>query len=447
MSENVQVTEQWSSKWAFILATTGAAVGLGNVWRFPYMAGSHGGSAFVMLYLVFVILIGLPIMIAEISIGRRARANSVSSLQILAKESNGSKHWGLLGWWGALALLLVLSFYSVVSGWSIAYLYHSLFIGFKNNTTTQITQTWQHFLTSPWQLLGWHTLFMTLTISVIVRGVQAGLEKATKYMMPALYGILFLLVVYAAFVGDFYKAFHFLFDFHPEKITTNIVISAMGHAFFTLALGAGAMLTYGAYVPRSVNIANTVWIVALLDVLVAVLSGLAIFPLVFAHHLALNAGPGLMFVTLPIAFAHIPYGSLIGALFFLLLLCAAWTSSINLAEPMVIILQNKLRLSRTKAALLIGLIAWLLGFIAVLSFNVWKHVEIFHTSLFTIDTSIPTDIILPIGGLGFAIFAGFVMKKQFTQAEVDQRVYRVWRFLVRTIAPAGILIVFLSAFF
>ncbi len=448
MQPSTQVTEQWSSKWAFILAATGAAIGLGNVWRFPYMAGSNGGSAFVILYLVFVALIGLPIMISEILIGRRAKSNPVSALQILAKESSHTKHWGLLGWWGALALLLVLSFYSVVSGWSIAYIYHSLAIGFKNNTPSQITNTWQHFLASPWKLLGWHTLFMTLTIGVIMRGVQAGLEKATKYMMPALYFILFVLVCYATSVGDFHRAVHFLFDFHPEKITPTIVISAMGHAFFTLALGAGAMLTYGAYVPRSINIANTVWIVALLDVLVAVLSGLAIFPLVFAYHLAPNSGPGLMFVTLPIAFAHIPFGSYIGALFFLLLLCAAWTSSINLAEPMVIILRNKLKLSRNKAALIVGSLSWFIGIGAALSFNVWSHVKFFHQfTLFDIDTSIPTDFILPIGGLGFAIFTGYIMKKRFTQAEIHPSIYATWRFLIRYIAPVGILIVFLSAFF
>jgi len=443
-----QLHDQWSSKLAFILAATGAAVGLGNVWRFPYMAGSNGGSAFVLVYLLCVIIIGLPIMVAEILIGRRARQNPVDALETLARESNHTKKWGWLGWWGALALLLVLSFYSVVSGWSIAYLFRSFSGTFTGMSATQVGDYWQHFLSNPWRLLAWHTVFMTLTVGVIMRGVEEGLEKATKYMMPALYGILIVLVIYAGMEGDFYHAFHFLFDFHLAKITPSVVISAMGHAFFTLALGAGAMLTYGAYVPKRVNIANAVCIVAALDVLVAVLAGLAVFPLVFSHHLAPNSGPGLMFVTLPIAFADIPGGALVGGLFFALLLFAAWTSSINLAEPMVIILMKRLNVGRKKAAFIVGILAWFIGIGSLLSFNVWKHVKLMHKfTVFDIATSVPTDIILPIGGLGFALFAGWVMKKIFTQDEVHPRVYAAWRFLVRYIAPAGILIVFVSTFF
>ena len=309
--------DQWSSKWAFILAATGAAVGLGNVWRFPYMAGVNGGSAFVAIYLLCVVLIGLPIMVAEILIGRRGRRNPVDSLAVVAQDNGHSPRWGLLGWWGALALLLVLSFYSVVSGWCIAYLFRSVSGQFTHLNPTQIGHVWQHFLTNPWRLLGWHTLFMTLTMGVIVCGVQQGLERATKIMMPLLYVILIVLVIYAGTVGNFAQAAHFLFDFNLHKITTSVVISAMGHAFFSLALGAGAMLMYGAYVPKKVNITSAVTIVAGLDVLVAILSGLAIFPLVFAYHLAPASGPGLMFETLPIAFAHMNGGAFIGGLFFI----------------------------------------------------------------------------------------------------------------------------------
>ncbi|MCB1827165.1 MAG: sodium-dependent transporter [Coxiellaceae bacterium] len=445
---NQLLQDQWSSKWAFILAATGAAVGLGNVWRFPYMAGTNGGSAFVIMYLIFVAIIGLPIMIAEILIGRRARQNPVSAMQTLAEESGHAKDWRLVGWWGALALLLVLSFYSVVSGWSIAYLVRCFGEAFTGMSPQEVSAHWSLFLASPWRLIGWHTLFMCLTIGVIMRGVQQGLEQATKYMMPGLYIILIVLVIYAGMEGDFKQAFHFLFDVHWEKVTPSVVISAMGHAFFTLALGAGAMLTYGAYVPKRVSIANAVWIVAVLDILVAILSGLAIFPLVFAHHLAPNSGPGLMFVTLPIAFSHIPAGAIIGGLFFVLLLFAAWTSSINLAEPMVIILMNHFKLSRNKAALIVGALAWFIGLGSALSFNVWNKVKLFHHfTVFDIATNVPTDIILPIGGLCFAIFTGWIMKKKFTQQEVDKSVYPLWHFLVRYIAPAGIIIVFLSVFF
>ncbi len=440
--------DQWSSKWAFILAATGAAVGLGNIWRFPYMAGMNGGSAFVLLYLVFVIGMGLPIMIAEFVIGRRARQNPVDALATLAQEEKHTRHWGMLGWWGALGLLLTLSFYSVVSGWSIYYLFHAFSGSFANANPTQISHTWTAFLSNPWKLLGFHSLFMCLTIGVIIAGVQQGLERATKLMMPALYLILIALVIFAAHEGDFGKAFHFLFDFHLDKINTTIVIAAMGHAFFTLALGAGAMLTYGAYIPKRVQLVRSVFIVAGLDVLVAVLSGLAIFPIVFAFHLAPQSGPGLMFETLPITFAHISWGSFVGGLFFILLLFAAWTSSINIAEPLIVIAMNRLKLTRAKSALLIGFLAWFFGIGSVLSFNLWQKVKLFgHYTVFDIATNVPTDIILPLGGFGFAVFAGWVMSRRKTQEEVAtySPVYKIWRFLVRYVAPIAILIVFISS--
>jgi len=451
MSKSIgnQLQDQWSSKWAFILAATGAAVGLGNIWRFPYMAGVNGGSAFVVVYLICVAIIGLPIMVAEILIGRRGRRNPVDSLTVIAKENGHSRHWGLLGWWGALALLLVLSFYSVVAGWCIAYLFRSFSGEFTHTTPAQITAIWHHFLSNPWHLLGWHTLFMTMTMGVIVCGVQQGLERATKIMMPLLYVILAVLVVYAAIIGDFSKAAHFLFDFNIHKITTGVVISAMGHAFFSLALGAGAMLMYGAYVPKKVNITNAVAIVAVLDVLVAILSGLAIFPLVFAYHLPPQSGPGLMFETLPIAFSQISGGAFIGGLFFILLIFAAWTSSINLAEPLIAITMARLKVKRVVAAPIIGVLAWLLGIGSLLSFNVWRNVKFFHTfSVFDAATAIPTDIILPIGGLGFALFAGWIMKTRASRNELQSTkpmIYHAWHFLVRYIAPAGIVIIFISS--
>ncbi|WP_260554333.1 sodium-dependent transporter [Coxiella burnetii] len=439
------VRERWSSKLAFILAATGAAVGLGNIWRFPYMAGMYGGSAFLLIYLIFVLIIGLPIMIAEILIGRRSRKNPVDALITLAQESNHSRKWGLLGWLGALALLLILSFYSVVAGWNVAYLIKSFSNEFYQLNPAQITSMWKSFLANPWHLLGWHSIFMFLTMVVVAKGVKGGLEKATKFMMPALYVILFILVIYAFSYGNFNKGFHFLFDFNHSKITTSVVIAALGHAFFTLALGAGAMAMYGAYVPRNVNLGKTVLIVASLDVLVAILSGLAIFPIVFAYHLPPNSGPGLMYVTLPIILAHLSSGWFIGGLCFLLLLFAAWTSSINLAEPLVVILTERLGLKRTYAAIIIGLTAWFIGIGSVLSFNRWQSIKLHGLTIFDISTNLPTDIILPLGGLGFAIFAGWVMKKTITQKEVPSEIYSIWRFLVRYVAPLGILIVFISS--
>ena len=448
MSKSGLLQDQWSSKTAFILAATGAAVGLGNIWRFPYMAGSHGGSAFVMLYLFFVLVMGMPILIAEIMIGRRARKNPVNALSSLAQIDGHSKHWSMIGWLGALALLLILSFYSVVSGWSIAYLIKNLQGTFINVNATQIQQTWSNFLANPKQLLLWHSVFMSLTVGVIILGVSNGLEKASKIMMPALYAVLIALVIFAATHGNFEQATHFLFDFNLEKINSDVVIAAMGHAFFTLALGAGAMLTYGAYMPKKASITYCVSIVVILDVLVAVLSGLSIFPLVFKYNLAPGSGPGLMFVTLPIAFTHMTHSIVIGSLFFSLLLFAAWTSSINLAEPMVIILMKRLNITRTRAALLVGLLAWAIGITVLLSFNLWQDVKIFgHFTPFDIATDLPMNILLPLGGLGFALFAGYIMSKHATRDELHTILYPIWRFLIRYIAPVGIFIVFIYSIF
>jgi NSS family neurotransmitter:Na+ symporter len=435
---------QWSSDWAFIIAATGAAVGLGNIWRFPYMAGTHGGSAFVMLYLLCVLLIGLPIMMAEILIGRRAQANPITALSTLATESQRTRAWRAVGLWGGIALVLILAFYSVVAGWSVAYLVRALTHPLADRTTTAVTHTWQALTHSARHMVLWHSVFMLSTIYVVAKGVKKGLERTTRCVMPLLYLILFSLVAYSLYFGDAQSAVHFLFDFKWQAVTASTVIAAMGHAFFTLALGVGAMLAYGAYAPRSTHLVKAVALIALLDILVAFLSGLAIFPLVFAHHLSPGSGPGLMFLSLPIAFAHMPFGAAVAILFFLLLLCAAWTSSINLAEPVVMMLMDFCHLKRPQAAALVGLLSWSIGLISAFSFNLWQHVRWGHYSLFDLATNIPTDLFLPLGGLGFSLFAGWVMRTQYTQQEIPKPYYRLWQFLIRYLCPLAILIIFIS---
>jgi NSS family neurotransmitter:Na+ symporter len=439
--------EQWSSRWSFILATTGAAVGLGNIWRFPYMAGMNGGSAFVLVYLICVVLIALPVLVAEIIIGRRARANPVDALTTLATDNNHSKRWGILGWWGATALLMVLSFYSVVSGWSIAYFFKSISGTFDHLSADKVEATWGALQSQPLQLLSWHTLFMIATIAIVIRGVNKGIEKATNIMMPLLYIILISLVFYALKQGNTGKALHFLFDFNLHSITPSVVIAAMGHAFFSMAVGAGAMLTYGAYAPKRINVINSVLIVATLDILVAILSGLAIFPIIFAEHLAPTSGPGLMFISLPMSFAHMEGGSFVAAGFFALLFFASLTSSINLIEPLIMILMDKVKLTRKKAAIMIGIAAWSLGIVSLLSFNVWDNVKLFGQTPFDLISNGATDIFLPIGGLAFAVFAGWVMKKKDTESELSNArrgIYCLWRILIRYIAPIGVVLVLIS---
>lgn len=444
-----KIRGQWSSKLSFILATTGAAVGLGNIWKFPYMAGDNGGSAFVMVYLICVVLIGLPVMLSEMIIGRRGRANPVNALKKVALEAKHSKAWGLLGFWGAATLLIVLSFYSVVAGWSLAYIFRALSGEFNGLNAKQISLIWTNFLGDPWQLLVWHGIFMFITLFVVARGVQSGIEKAANIMMPLLFFILIILVGYATGTGGFEQAVHFLFDFNYHKITADVVIAAMGHAFFTLAIGAGCMLVYGSYLKHHIHLGGAVLAIAGLDVLVALLAGLAIFPIIFAHHLTPAGGPGLMFQILPIAFAKMGGGQWFGALFFILLLFAAWTSSLSLAEPLVILLIEKYHKSRLSAAILVGVVAWSMGIVSLLSFNTWQHFKLFgQWNLFTAITDLATNIMLPIGGILFAIFAAWVMPKYMSQQELafpQQFLYQIWRFLTRFVAPIAILIILIAA--
>ena len=307
------------------------------------------------------------------------------------------------------------------------------------------------FLADPTLLLIFHALFMAGTLWVVARGVQRGLERASLIMMPLLFLVLLILVVYAAVSTGAYfgKASHFLFDPNFHLITGRVIINAMGHAFFTLAIGVGAMLIYGSYVPKQISIGWSVVITAGLDVLVALLSGLAIFPIIFEHHLAPTAGPGLMFMVLPIAFAKMPDGQWVGALFFLLLLFAAWTSSINIAEPLVAALWEKTNLKRGHCATIVAVAAWLLGLLSVFSFNVWAHDKIWGFTPFDLITDAVTNVILPIGGIFYALFAGWAMRKEYSKAELALKrdwIYWCWRFATRYIAPIGILVVFIGAF-
>lgn len=441
----------WTSRFAFIMVTAGAAVGLGNIWKFPYMAGNNGGGVFVLLYLVFIAAIGIPAMIAELLLGRHGRQNAVNTLATLAKAAKASPLWQNLGWLGAVTLIIVLSFYSVVAGWSVSYLLHSFTGTFVGATPQEILTTWENLLASPLALIGWHTLFILLTMFVVARGVNKGIENASKWMMPGLFLVLILLVIYAAIEGDFRQAFQFLFSFRIQELTGRAVIDAIGQAFFSLATGAGCILIYGSYLSKRVNLVRTVIVISILDVLVALFSGLAIFPLVFSHGLTPQSGPGLMFHALPIAFSKMPLSQLVGSLFFILLLFAAWTSSISMAEPLVALIHERWKVTRLKASYLVGLFAWILGLASVFSFNIWQEYRVFgRWGIFQFMTDLPINILLPIGAILFCIFTGWVMKEKDVREEFGDSslvVYLAWRVAIRYVAPLCIAIVLLTNFF
>lgn len=437
----------WGSRFGFIMVTAGAAVGLGNIWKFPYMAGNNGGGAFVIAYLVFVAAIGVPAMVAELLLGRRGRHNPVNTMAILAKEAKQPRAWQQVGWLGCITLLMVLSFYSVVAGWSIAYILYALKGLFVNASPETIVQIWQNLLDSPLELTLWHTIFMILTMAVVAFGVNKGIENSSRILMPALFLILIFLVIYAAMTGDFKHGFQFLFAFKPNDLTNKAIIDALGQAFFSLATGAGAILIYGSYLKKDVNIVETVSIIAFLNVLVALFSGLAIFPIVFAHNLTPEVGPGLMFHVLPIAFSHMPGSMVVSLLFFVLLLFAAWTSSISMGEPIVALMEERWRIPRMRGSFYVGALAWSFGLLSVLSFNLWSHVKVFDRwGLFEVLTDLPTNIFLPIGALAFCIFTGWVMKKKDVREEFHPDspfIYALFRFCIRYVAPIGILVVLL----
>ncbi|MFO1258725.1 MAG: sodium-dependent transporter [Gammaproteobacteria bacterium] len=441
-----QVSNQWSSQLAFIWVTSGAAVGLGNIWLFSYMAGANGGSAFVLVFLLCVALIGIPAMISEVLAGTLAKQNPISGLNALASQYRGHGLWPLLGWMGALALLMILAFYSVVAGWALGYLSYAITGTFNHTDKGSILSLWDHFIASPSLLLLWHSLFMFLTLGIVAKGIQEGIERASKIMMPGLFIILIYLVAYAAFHGNFSDGFHFLFSFDIEKITPKVILVAMGQAFFSLAVGAGCMFVYGAYLPPNSNFVGALCWTAVLNTLVALLAGLAIFPLVFAQGLAPTSGPGLMFQALPIAFSQMPGGQWIAISFFTLLIFAALTSTFSLAEPLVMILIEKLNLSRKIASLVVGLVAWALGITALLSFNIWKELTLFNRyTFFDILTGIPVNIMIPLGGLGFACLAVWMLPQTVSKERIhlSPRCYQIWYIITRYVTPIGITTVFI----
>jgi NSS family neurotransmitter:Na+ symporter len=432
-----------------MLATAGSAIGLGNIWKLPYMIGVNGGSAFVLVFVLCILLVGIPLMMTEILLGRRAQKNPLDGMHALAVEANKSTLWQYLGGMGMLTGLLILGFYSVIGGWVLAYIWQATSGSFMQISAPQASANFDALLASPLTLIFWHTVFMLMTMGVVARGVNSGLEKANNILIPALFAILLILLGYSMSVGDMHAAFQFMFKPDFSKITPVAALSALGHAFFSLSLGMGAVMVYGSYLQRNVSIARTTIYIALADTMLGLLVGLAIYALVFANHLAPNAGPGLIFQTLPIAFGHMPAGNIIGMLFFTLVAFAAWTSSISLVEPAIAWTVENTKIKRHTAAGLLGLAVWLLGVAVALSFNEWKDVKIiFGLNIFETLDKLTSTILLPLGGLLMAIFAGYFMKKVHVQEELDLQVkaFKLWRIANNFIAPIAITAIFLYLF-
>ncbi len=448
MAISTQPTDgRWSSRWLFVLAAAGSAVGLGNIWKFPYIAGENGGGAFVLIYLVCVAFVGAPIMISEVMLGRKGRASPINTMGTLAKQASASGRWGFVGWMGVLAGVLILSYYAVIAGWALNYVWLTASGTFDAASAQVATSTFDQLQQDPLQMVAWHSLFIFITIWIVARGVSRGLETAIRWFMPLLFVLLLVLLGYSASSGGFAQGWAFMFDFNWDVVGPETWLIAMGQAFFTLSLGMGTMMAYGAYVPDDSHIGSTVLTIVVLDTFVAVAAGLAIFPLVFVNGLEVGQGPGLMFVTLPLAFGQLPMGALFGTVFFVLVSFAAITSAISLTEPAIAYLVEEYNAKRSRVAVSLGVFCWLLGLGTVFSFNIWADVKpLFGLNFFEIVDQLSQNIMLPLGGLLIALFAVWVLPQNIVREQLQarsDRIMLVWRVVGGVIAPLGVAAVFI----
>ncbi|WP_212632046.1 sodium-dependent transporter [Pseudomonas sp. KB-10] len=437
----------WRSRWGFILAATGSAVGLGNIWKFPYITGEYGGGAFVLMYLACILAIGIPVMMTEIALGRRGRGSPIDAIGRVVRENGGNPLWKVVGGMGMLCGFLILSFYVVVAGWAFAYTWKMLDGSLAATSVEALGGVFEAHNADPWQLGGWSVLVALLTLWIVAKGVQQGVERSVRWMMPGLAVMLLALVGYALSSGSFRAGFDFLFHFDASKITGEALLAALGHAFFTLSLASGAILTYGSYIPDGQSIARTAFLVAICDTCVALLAGLAIFPIIFANGMNPSAGPGLIFISLPLAFQQMPFGTAFGVLFFAMVSIAALTSAIGMIEATVAYLNEKHGISRFKGAVASGSVLLVISLLAMLSFNLMSDWTPLGKNFFDWLDYLTSRWMMPLGGIFMAILAGYVLRSEIMRDELGLAPggYALWLLMVRYVSPVLILMVFLHA--
>ncbi|MCB1854790.1 MAG: sodium-dependent transporter [Halieaceae bacterium] len=439
--------EQWSSQWGFMLAAMGSAIGLANMWRFPYSAGVSGGGAFVLVYLGAVLLLAMPLLMAELLVGRRGQATPTLSIARVARDSGGSRAWVAMGYGGILAAILIFGFYSVVGGWALSYVVLTGSGSLHGMSGEQLQTSFERLTADPlWMLLAYST-FLGSTVAISSFGIQRGVERAVKLLMPALFVMLLGMVAYAAVTGEFLQALRFLFTPDFASITPTVVLDAFGQAFFSLSVGLTNLMAYGAYMSTTTSIPRASMIIVGADTLVALLAGMAIFPIIFAHNLEPSSGPGLVFMSLPIVFGSVQGGALLGSLFFLLLSFAALTSALCMLEAPVSWLVDQRGWPRRRATLGIGALVWTLGLLCVFSFSLLADVrplgaiEYFAgMTFFDLFDFITTRILSPLIGASIALFVGWAVTRAITSEELGtdagNLAYRAWLLAVRWLVPA-----------
>ncbi|MBR2948194.1 MAG: sodium-dependent transporter [Bacteroidales bacterium] len=433
--------DNFSGTFGVLVALAGSAIGLGNLWRFPYLVGTNGGAAFILIYLLFVFVLCLPILISEFLVGRRSQSNAVRAFTTLAPKSK----WGIVGVLGVLGAIAILSFYSVVGGWTLNYAVKAISMDLLH-TSEQVTDTFNSMVTSPFEPVIYMFLFLLLTAGVIIGGIKNGIERFSKIMMPILFVMIVMIAVRSVTLPGAGAGIEFLFKPDFSKVTFETLLVALGQAFFSLSIGCGAVLTYASYVKKSENIVKTSALTAFSDAIFAMIAGLAVMPAVFAFGVSPTEGPGLVFIILPEIFEQLPAGGFIAILFFFILLIAAVTSSISLMEVIVTYIIEEFRLSRKIAILVTLFIATILGTLCSLSQGVLSQIRIFGLNIFDFFDSLSANVLMTLGGLLLVLFVGWKLKKEDFMDEISNSgtlnhkiLYGAIYFLIRYIAPIVIL--------
>lgn len=437
--------ETWSSETVFLLATIGGAVGLGNLWRFPFHAGQNGGGAFVLVYVGFVFLLCLPLVATELALGRRGKASPVTTIRKLNSEAGGSSFWNVFGWISIGLPLLALGYYAVIAGWSIDYMYKAAMNSFKGIGGEESAAAFTGLVTSPTKVLAYHAAFIAGAVFVVARGIGKGIEVLMRYMMPALLLMLIGLALYSVFTADIAAGLSFLFKPDFSKITWEVALMALGQAFFSIAVGVGMMLTYGAYLPQEVRLGRAAVVVVAADTAVALLAGIVIFPIVFSNGLDPAEGPGLVFITLPIAFGSMTGGYIVGLAFFVMLFFAAFSTVIAMLEPAVSWLEEHRGISRAKVTVMAGAAAWLVGLSAALSFNVLSDVRLITSipmmadkTIFDLVDFVVGTVGIPLNAALMSLFAGWVISRNVLLEEMgisNPVIAGYVMFIIRYVSP------------
>lgn len=436
----------FGSKIGVILATVGCAVGLGNIWRFPYMLGENGGAAFLLVYISCILFLGIPVMITEFFIGRYSRKNAAGAFKVMAP---GTK-WSVIGYNGVTAAFLILGYYAVVSGWTLEYIVQAFSGSLEGKNATDFADEFTAFSTGVFRPILWTVVFIALTHIIIVSGVKEGIERASKVMMPMLFLILIALCVRSITLPGASEGLTFLFNPDFSKIDSSVVLSAMGQAFFSLSIGMGCLITYASYFGKQTNLQTTALQVTILDTLVAVLAGVMIFPAVFSFGIEPTTGPELVFITLPNVFEQLPFGNIWSFVFFVLLALAALTSTISLHEVSTAYVHEEYHVSRKKAAIIVSVGVTIVGILSSLSMGLLKSYTLFGLNFFNLLDFVTAKIMLPLGGMMICIFTAKRVDKLLLKEEVTNHgtirfyFFNTYAFFVKYIAPIGIGLIFLN---